>query len=292
MPAGLAVAEHERLAEGFRVQFSDLLNEDGEGARNVLNPLSFHRQSRKPREVDRVPGSERFTDLARLLEPANSRSLSGTRIDDDDDGAVGVVDLDAFRRNDAQQRVIDRMAQFVATHHKLAVVDQDRSRRMRQHVLVLVAALAQYVQEQNRPLPGVAHILIESCRCQFADLARQFVEFADGGRRQLVDRLDNPSSTRGGGKSCSGIVVVTASAIAPSSWLFMGHEPARSPDADPNLKTGKLELEFRQLLLEFLAPHLARGGLGFSCVALLLLDCCHRGNAPGQLSRWMTRGKR
>ena len=68
------------------------------------------------------------------------------------------------------------MRQLLATHHQFAVVHEDRTNAVRQHVLVLVAALAEEVQEQNRPLPKVADIFIESRRPQLADLARQFLE--------------------------------------------------------------------------------------------------------------------
>ena len=90
------------------MQFSDLLDEDRKCARDVLDPLSLHRRSRKAREVHRVPGPERVADLAHLLEAANPRSLPGARIYDED-GAFAVIDLVALRRNDAQQRVVDRM---------------------------------------------------------------------------------------------------------------------------------------------------------------------------------------
>jgi hypothetical protein len=55
VPAGLAVAEHEGLAEGLGVQLSNLLEEDGICARDVLDPLSVHRRSGKAREIDWVP---------------------------------------------------------------------------------------------------------------------------------------------------------------------------------------------------------------------------------------------
>ena len=146
VPAGLTVSEHEGLAEGLGVQLSDLLDEDGICASDVLNPLSLHGRSRKAREVDWVPGLECLADLAHLLEAANPWSLPGARIDDED-GALSVVDLHSLRRDDAQKRVVDRTRQLVAAHHQLAVVDQDRRCLVRQHLLALVAALAQDVQK-------------------------------------------------------------------------------------------------------------------------------------------------
>jgi hypothetical protein len=41
---------------------------------------------------------------------------------------------------------------------------------------VLIAALAQDVQEENRPLPEITRILIQSSRGEAADLARKLIE--------------------------------------------------------------------------------------------------------------------
>ena len=168
------------------MQFSDLLDKDRKCARDVLNPLSLQRRSRKACKVDGVSGLECLADLARLLEAADAWSLSGARIYDKD-GALAVVDLHTLRRNDAQQRVVDRVGQLVAAHHQLAVIDQDRGYAVRQHLLALVAALPQDVYKQNGPLPEVAHILIESGRRHFAELAGQFVELIQSGRRDFAD---------------------------------------------------------------------------------------------------------
>ena len=148
VPAGLAVAEHEGLAEGLGMQLSDLLDKDGVCARDVLDPLSLHRRSRKACEIDRVPGLERFADLARLLEAANPRSLAGARIYDED-GALAVVDLDALRRDDAEQRVVDRMGQLRRRASPARCRRSGPKYAVRQHLLALVAALAQDVQKQN-----------------------------------------------------------------------------------------------------------------------------------------------
>ena len=130
------------------MQLNDLLDEDGERARNVLDPLSLHGRGGKACEINGVPGLERLADLARLLEAANARPLAGPRVYDED-GALAVVDLGALRRHDAEQRIVDRIGQLVAAHHRLAVVDQDGTNAVRQHLLALVTALAQDVEKQN-----------------------------------------------------------------------------------------------------------------------------------------------
>src|SRR5262245_25854406 len=53
------------------------------------------------------------------------------------------------------------------------------------------------------------------------------------------------------------------------------HDDACPGGLDPSLQTGKLDLEFRELLLEFLALHFAGCGLRPSYVVLLLLVFCH-----------------
>jgi hypothetical protein len=143
------------------VQFSYLLDKNGVCACDVFNPLSLHWRGRKAGKIDGVPGPECFANLAQLLEAADPWSLSGARIYDVD-GTLALIDLDTLRRNDADQRVVDRTRQLVASHHQLAVVDQNGSHPVRQHLLVLVAALAEDVQEQHRPLQKVTGILTES----------------------------------------------------------------------------------------------------------------------------------
>ncbi len=142
------------------MQLGNLLDEDGQCARDVFDPLSLDRLSGKAGEIDGMPGLKCVADLAYRFEAADPRSLPGTRIDDED-RALAVIDFGAVRRNDAQERVVDRMRQFVAAHHQLAIVDQDRGHAARQHILMLVTALAQDVQKQDRPLPDVAHIFTE-----------------------------------------------------------------------------------------------------------------------------------
>ena len=78
--------------------------------------------------------------------------------------------------------------------------------RVRQHLLALIAALAQDVKEQNRPLPEVAHIFIQRGRRQLSDPAR---------------------SGLGGVRTSSGVVAVMAWATASSFQLLAGHGTRR-----------------------------------------------------------------
>src|SRR6516225_1044604 len=124
VPAGLAVAEYEGLAQGGGMEFVHLLDENRVRPRYVLDALSLHRIGHEADEIHRMTGLERIADLAHRLEATDSRALPGAGVDDND-GALAIVDLDARRRDDAEQRVVDRMGQCIAAHHKLGVVDQD-----------------------------------------------------------------------------------------------------------------------------------------------------------------------
>ena len=107
MPTGLAVAEYEGLAEGLGMQLSHLLEKNRECPRDVFDPLSFHGVSSKACEIDRVPGPECVADLARLFEAADTWPLASARIYHED-GTLAVLDLGALRRDDAEQRIVDR----------------------------------------------------------------------------------------------------------------------------------------------------------------------------------------
>src|SRR5208337_4149515 len=105
-------------------------------------------------EIDRVSELERIADLADRLEAADTRSLAGARVDNDH-RPLALVDLDAGRGNDADQRVVDRSWQSVTAQHELKIIDQHRIDAMRSHLFVLIAAPAQNVEEQDRPLREV-----------------------------------------------------------------------------------------------------------------------------------------
>ncbi len=106
-PAGLAIADHARLAVGLGVQRDHLFEEDRLGARDVLDGLARHRFGQEADEIAGMAGLERDADLAVGLEAADARAMAGARIDDDERPA-GRIDFDAFRRNDPDERVVDR----------------------------------------------------------------------------------------------------------------------------------------------------------------------------------------
>src|SRR5215471_7636366 len=83
--------------------------------RDVLDSLPLYGVSREANEIHGVTGFERIADLTHRLEAADSRPLAGAGVDDHN-WALAVIDLDAFRWKDPEQRVINRMRQRIAAH--------------------------------------------------------------------------------------------------------------------------------------------------------------------------------
>src|SRR6476620_7426437 len=109
VPAGLTIAEHEGLAQCW-MEFVHLLDEDSKGVRHVLDTLSVRRVGLKTDKIDRMPRLERIADLADRLKAAYPRSLTGPGINDDD-RTLAVVDFHSRRRDDSEQRVVNRSTQ-------------------------------------------------------------------------------------------------------------------------------------------------------------------------------------
>ena len=68
------------------------------------------------------------------------------------------IDLDALGRNDAHQRVVDRLLQLAAVDDEFGGIAQHMRRGLGDMLAVLVAALAHDVEEQHAALPGIDHI--------------------------------------------------------------------------------------------------------------------------------------
>ena len=129
-PASLAIADHARLAVGLRMQRGDLFEEHGFGAGDVFDGLTRHRVGQEADEIAGMSGLERNADLTVRLEAANARAMSGARIDDDERPALR-IDLDALRRNDPGQDVIDRALEGAAVEDQLDAVVEHVGRILR-----------------------------------------------------------------------------------------------------------------------------------------------------------------
>jgi hypothetical protein len=135
----------------------DLLDEDSLGARNAFDRLTRHRLGEETDEIAGVTRLHRDADLAVGLEAADPRAVTGARIDHDERPAL-LIDLDAFRRDDPHQRIVDRLLQLAAVDDQLRRVTQHMRGRLGHMIPILVAALAHDVEEQHAALPCVDHV--------------------------------------------------------------------------------------------------------------------------------------
>ena len=159
-PAALAVADHHGLAVGVGMQLDHPLEERRLGSHDVLDRLPRHRLGQEAYEVTRMAGPHRDADLAVGLEPADPRPMPGTRVDHDERPLL-LIDDDAGRRGDADQPIVRRPRQLATVHHELGL-EVEHMRCLLGHVLmVLIAALAQDVEEQDAALPRV-HGVVEA----------------------------------------------------------------------------------------------------------------------------------
>ncbi len=156
-PAGLAVADHAGLAVGLRVQRDDLFEEYRFGAGNVLDGLARHRIGQEADEIAGMAGLEGDADLAVGLEAADARAMAGARIDDDERPARR-IDLNALRRNDPHEPIVDRPLQRAAVNDELDLVIEHMRRSLGQMLAILIAALAHDVPEQHAPLRRIDHV--------------------------------------------------------------------------------------------------------------------------------------
>jgi hypothetical protein len=134
-----------------------LLYEQGLCVRDTLDGLARHRLGQEADEVAGMTGLHRDAYLAVCLETADSRTMTRARIDHDE-GPSFKVNLDALRRYDAHERVVDWLVQLTPVHDQFGGVLQDVWRSLCNVLMILVAATAQDVQEQDVALSRVAHV--------------------------------------------------------------------------------------------------------------------------------------
>jgi hypothetical protein len=127
-------------------------------------------------EVNGMALAERHPDLRVVLESADAGAMARSRIDDDVRPPLRVDD-DAFGRNDAHERIVDRSGKLAPVDDGLVVeVQNGRETRVRAFD-EFVAAPANRVPEQDRALRGVDRV------------TAPVRPDARGGRRRFRERL-------------------------------------------------------------------------------------------------------
>ena len=121
---------------------------------NVLDPLARNRVGIEADEVTGMAGPHGDTDLARLLEAADTGAMTGAGIDNDK-RTLGRVDLASVFWQNAQERIVNRTLQVASVQHRLVIKDQNRRLATAMVLERNVAALAHHVPEQNAALTGV-----------------------------------------------------------------------------------------------------------------------------------------
>jgi hypothetical protein len=139
------------------VQRNDLFEKHPFGARNILDGLARHRIGEKADEITGMAGLERHPDLAVGLEAADPRAMPGSRIDHDERPAQG-IDVNACRRNDPHEAIIDRPLQRAAVDDQLYLVLEHMRRSLGEMLAILITALAHDIPEQHGPLRRIDHV--------------------------------------------------------------------------------------------------------------------------------------
>ncbi|MCE3250881.1 MAG: hypothetical protein K0R41_4706, partial [Geminicoccaceae bacterium] len=189
-PAGLAVADHDRLAVGLGMQLAHLADEQDLGAADVLDRLPGLGLREEGHEVDRMARPHRHADLALLLEAADAGAMPGARVDDHERPLRRIAGL-APPGLDAHERVVHRSLELTTVDHHLVVEDQHG--RLAGLVVLdrLVAALSQHVPEQDRALAGIDPV-VPGVLGDGGGRPRRLAHLGDGLAPGLRERLRQP----------------------------------------------------------------------------------------------------
>ena len=98
-------------------------------------------------------------DLRVVLEAADAGPVARARVDDDVRTPLG-IDGHAFGRDDAYERVVDRVRERAAVDDGVVGEVQDRRQAFPRVLDEVIAALADRVPEQDRSLCGVDGIVV------------------------------------------------------------------------------------------------------------------------------------
>ena len=153
------------------MQLDDFFNERNFGFHDIFDRLTGHGLRREPDQVTRMTCGHGDAQFAVCLETANARPMTCPRINHHKWPHV-VVNLDAHRRFDAHQPVIDRSRQVSTTHNELIIIAQNVRFRLGRLFVELVATFPHDVPKKDRPLHCVDQVILQCVICHSPTLSR------------------------------------------------------------------------------------------------------------------------
>ena len=153
----LAIADNRRFAVSLGVERDYPLEKSSLGLGDVLDCLARHWLGKEADEVAGMTGLESNADLTLRLETADTRTMAGARIDDDERPLV-LVDFDAGRRRYTDQNVVHGTRQSAAVHDDFATELEDVRSELGNLFLTLDAALVEDVEKEHAALECIDRV--------------------------------------------------------------------------------------------------------------------------------------
>jgi len=163
LPAGLAIADQTRFALGIRMARDHRFDKTRFRLAHILNRLTGDRVRQKADEIARIASAEGDPDLAIGLHASDPRAMASAWVKNNEWPPV-LVDRGAFGRDDPREPVIHRPGQRAAIEHQLDFKAQDMRCLAGIVLAAVIAALPQYVEQQNGPLPRINPVLEQVVR--------------------------------------------------------------------------------------------------------------------------------
>ena len=138
------------------------LDETTQRVQHVGDGLTWTPLRKEGDEIDRIPFMQGNTDFRIAFEAADTRALTGTRVDNDDRWfrrVETIFDTVVAYTSDTEQRIVSRPFEPASIENKLVV--EVKERRLAGTVVgqQIVGTLAQRVDEEDPALPEVALII-------------------------------------------------------------------------------------------------------------------------------------